>query len=88
MALQPEGLRFSLCAARAAAADRAFGGRLGLGARMLISLMVRAILDNMQWLGTNDFSAYLAVPAAIDFQAEHQLAGRAPGMPRSALPGS
>ncbi len=29
-------------------------------------------LDNMQWLGTNDLSAYLALPAAIDFQAEHQ----------------
>lgn len=28
-------------------------------------------LDNMQWLGTNDLSAYLALPAAIDFQAEH-----------------
>ncbi len=30
-----------------------------------------AFLDNMQWLGTNDFSAYLSVPAAIDFQEEH-----------------
>jgi isopenicillin-N epimerase len=29
-------------------------------------------LDNLQWLGTNDLSAYLAVPAAIDFQAQHE----------------
>ena len=28
-------------------------------------------LDDQQWLGTNDLSAYLAVPAAIAFQAEH-----------------
>ena len=28
-------------------------------------------LDNLQWLGTNDLSAYLAVPAAIRFQEEH-----------------
>lgn len=28
-------------------------------------------LDYLQWLGTNDLSAYLAVPAAIQFQAEH-----------------
>lgn len=28
-------------------------------------------LDALQWLGTNDLSAYLAVPAAIDFQAAH-----------------
>jgi len=27
--------------------------------------------DNLEWLGTNDLSAYLSVPAAIDFQAEH-----------------
>lgn len=28
-------------------------------------------LDYLQWLGTNDLSAYLAVPAAIAFQAAH-----------------
>jgi isopenicillin-N epimerase len=28
-------------------------------------------LDYLQWLGTNDQSAYLAVPAAIQFQEEH-----------------
>ena len=28
-------------------------------------------LDYAQWLGTNDLSAYLSVPAAIKFQAEH-----------------
>ncbi len=28
-------------------------------------------LDYLQWLGTHDPSAHLAVPAAIDFQAEH-----------------
>ncbi len=28
-------------------------------------------LDYLQWLGTNDLSAYLAVPAAIQFQEEH-----------------
>jgi isopenicillin-N epimerase len=28
-------------------------------------------LDYQQWLGTNDFSAYLSVPAAIDFQDAH-----------------
>jgi len=28
-------------------------------------------LDNLQWLGTNDLSAYLAVPAAIAFQETH-----------------
>ncbi len=28
-------------------------------------------LDNLQWLGTNDLSAYLAVPAAIQFQEKH-----------------
>lgn len=28
-------------------------------------------LDNLQWLGTNDLSAYLAVPAAIEFQQQH-----------------
>jgi isopenicillin-N epimerase len=28
-------------------------------------------LDYQQWLGTNDFSAYLSVPAAIEFQAAH-----------------
>jgi len=28
-------------------------------------------LDDQQWLGTNDLSAYLAVPSAIAFQAEH-----------------
>ncbi len=28
-------------------------------------------IDNLQWLGTNDLSAYLAVPAAIQFQVEH-----------------
>jgi isopenicillin-N epimerase len=28
-------------------------------------------LDRHQWLGTNDLAAYLAVPAAIDFLAEH-----------------
>jgi isopenicillin-N epimerase len=34
-----------------------------------------SFLDNMQWLGTNDFSAYLAVPAAIEFQEEQGWAG-------------
>ena len=44
-------------------------------------------LDTLQWLGTIDYSAYLSVPAAIRFQAEHdwpqvraachQLVGRA-----------
>lgn len=29
-------------------------------------------LDYNQWLGTNDMAAYLAVPAAIQFQAEHE----------------
>ena len=29
------------------------------------------LLDYTQWLGTNDLSAYLAVPSAIDFQAAH-----------------
>jgi isopenicillin-N epimerase len=29
-------------------------------------------LDNLQWLGTNDLSAYLAVPAAIEFQDAHE----------------
>jgi isopenicillin-N epimerase len=28
-------------------------------------------LDALQWLGTNDLSAYLSVPAAIRFQREH-----------------
>ncbi len=28
-------------------------------------------VDALQWLGTNDLAAYLAVPAAIQFQAEH-----------------
>lgn len=28
--------------------------------------------DYLEWTGTQDFSAYLSVPAAIDFQAEHQ----------------
>jgi len=29
-------------------------------------------VDSLQWLGTNDLSAYLSVPAAIEFQAQHQ----------------
>ncbi len=29
-------------------------------------------LDYLQWLGTNDLSAYLSVPAAIQFQQEHE----------------
>lgn len=32
-------------------------------------------IDAFQWLGTNDLSAYLSVPAAIAFQAEHNWAG-------------
>jgi isopenicillin-N epimerase len=28
-------------------------------------------LDHLQWLGTQDYSAYLAVPAALQFQEEH-----------------
>jgi isopenicillin-N epimerase len=28
-------------------------------------------IDALQWLGTNDLSAYLSAPAAIDFQAAH-----------------
>lgn len=28
-------------------------------------------LDYLQWLGTNDLSAYLAIPAAIEFQAKN-----------------
>jgi isopenicillin-N epimerase len=27
---------------------------------------------SLQWLGTNDLSAYLSVPAAIEFQAQHR----------------
>ena len=29
-------------------------------------------LDYMQWLGTNDLSAYLSVPSAIQFQQDHE----------------
>ena len=29
-------------------------------------------VDSLQWLGTNDLSAYLSVPAAIEFQAQYQ----------------
>ena len=30
-----------------------------------------SFLDNLNWVGTEDVSRYLAVPAAIDFQREH-----------------
>ncbi|MEJ2574115.1 MAG: aminotransferase class V-fold PLP-dependent enzyme [Gammaproteobacteria bacterium] len=30
-----------------------------------------AYIDALEWLGTNDLSAYLAVPAAIEFQMRH-----------------
>ena len=29
-------------------------------------------IDNLQYVGTNDYSAYLSVPAAIQFQADHE----------------
>lgn len=38
------------------------GGSESLGSRFL---------DNLNWVGTEDISRYLAVPAAIDFQREH-----------------
>jgi isopenicillin-N epimerase len=30
-----------------------------------------SFLDSLQWMGTNDPAAYLSVPAALQFQAEH-----------------
>ena len=64
VALRAEGLGVPLRAAGSPAADRPAGRLVGLGRR-------RAFHELHRWQGTRDPSAHLAVPAAIDFQAEH-----------------